>query len=303
MVFKCTNSNQRKEGCIAIELLHFHGMLQHSPAATILDYDGNRHVRAVVLLNRDTPIQFLYNWSESSGAANEFPFPSTMKYRASQIYSKPKTLWIVFCGLCALLLAAVALTGGIYYRQERTSAERHAFVATDDPDYDVAYLSSVDNLMDVFVEYSSFAPGKGLAIAIDFEPDNKLAQDDGVTLKLPGEQFFLLPGRDDPSSLQSSPYLRVVVVTFDLHSMPWLPRQNCQIQCILDDNSTECEHQSVWRHQLVSLRHLQRQPDHIWHCRSCGLPVQCIAPPASCRIRDGTRIQHQNKVYTCYDRY
>ncbi|KAJ7575995.1 hypothetical protein C8J56DRAFT_974298, partial [Mycena floridula] len=238
MVFKCTNSNQRKEGCIAIELLHFHGMLQHSPAATILDYDGNRHVRAVVLLNRDAPIQFLYNWSESS------------------------------------------------------------VVATDDPDYDVAYLSSVDNLMDVFVEYSSFAPGKGLAIAIDFEPDNKLAQDDGVTLKLPGEQFFLLPGRDDPSSLQSSPYLRVVVVTFDLHSMPWLPRQNCQIQCILDDNSTECEHQSVWRHQLVSLRHLQRQPDHIWHCRSCGLPVQCIAAPASCRIRDGTRIQYQNKVYT-----
>ncbi|KAJ7575998.1 hypothetical protein C8J56DRAFT_974311 [Mycena floridula] len=173
-----------------------------------------------------------------------------MKYRASKIYSKPKMLWVVFCGLCALLLAAVALTGGIYFRQERNSAEKHAFVATDDPDYDVAYLSSVDNLMDVFVEYTSFVPGQGLAIAIDFEPDNTLAQDDGVTLNLP-----------------------VVVLIFHSH---------------------------IWRHQLVSLRHLQRQPDHIRHCR---LPVQCIAPPASCRIRDGTRIQYQNKVYTCYDRY
>ncbi|KAJ7588504.1 hypothetical protein C8J56DRAFT_939485 [Mycena floridula] len=236
------------EGSIAIELLHFHGTLEHSSASTIgfSIHDGDRDAWAVVLLNRDAPIQFLYNWSEAFGAAKEISlFPSAMKYRASKIYSKPKTrLWVVFCGLCALLLAAVALTGGIYFRQERNSAEKHAFVATDDPGYDVAYLSSVDNLMDVFVEYTSFVPGQGLAIAIDFEPDNTLAQDDGVTLNLP-----------------------------------------------------------VWRHQLVSLRHLQRQPDHIRHCRHCRLPVQCIAAPASCRIRDGTRIQYQNKVYTCYDRY
>ncbi|KAJ7578686.1 hypothetical protein C8J56DRAFT_354346 [Mycena floridula] len=99
-----------------------------------------------------------------------------MKFHPSKIASQPpKTLWIVFCGLCALILGAVALTGGIYFKQERNSALKHAFDVVNDPEYDLTYFTSPGlNVLDVFVEYSSFAPGTGLTVAVNFAPENQL---------------------------------------------------------------------------------------------------------------------------------
>lgn len=87
-------------------------------------------------------------------------------------------MWYFFGGFMFVLAGAVALTGVMYYRQERNAQSDSAFLALDDTKYNVTELKQSNLLLSVAVGYVDFEPGKGLDVEIDFVPANNLSNPD-----------------------------------------------------------------------------------------------------------------------------
>ncbi|KAJ7575982.1 hypothetical protein C8J56DRAFT_47334 [Mycena floridula] len=84
--------------------------------------------------------------------------------------------------------------------------------ALNDEAYNITHLKEVDHLLSVAVGYSSFQPGKGLEIEMDFVPANKLAGNNS-TPEVPGASII----GQTSFHLISSPAVCLTYFDNDLH--------------------------------------------------------------------------------------
>jgi hypothetical protein len=87
---------------------------------------------------------------------------------------RSRIIWCVFGVFSVVLLGCVALTGGIYYQQERNAKDNTSFLALDESKYNITELKAAKNLLSVAIGFVNFEPGKGLDVEIDFVPANNL---------------------------------------------------------------------------------------------------------------------------------
>lgn len=89
---------------------------------------------------------------------------------------RSRIIWIIFAAFGLVVLGSVALTGAMYFRQERNA--QNSVLALDDTKYNTTELKQASNLLSVAVGYTNFEPGQGLDVEIDFVPANNLSNKD-----------------------------------------------------------------------------------------------------------------------------
>lgn len=87
-------------------------------------------------------------------------------------------MWCIFAAFGVVLLGAVALTGAMYFRQERNAQNSASFLALDDTKYNATQLKQSNFLLSVAIGAVEFEPGKGLDVEMDFIPANNLTNPD-----------------------------------------------------------------------------------------------------------------------------
>jgi len=89
-----------------------------------------------------------------------------------------RIIWIIFAVFGLILLGSVALTGAMYFRQERNA--QNSVLALDPTKYNTTELKQSNNLLSVAVGLVNFDPGRGLSVEIDFLPANNLSNKDNA---------------------------------------------------------------------------------------------------------------------------
>jgi hypothetical protein len=82
-------------------------------------------------------------------------------------------LWIIFAVFGVVLLGSVALTGAMYFRQERNAQNSATSLA--DGQFNTTSLQIANDVLGVAVGFNDFEPGKGLNLELDFIPAKNLA--------------------------------------------------------------------------------------------------------------------------------
>lgn len=84
-------------------------------------------------------------------------------------------LWIIFAVFGVILLGSVALTGAMFFRQERNAQNNASSLVDANPGLNTTSLQAADNILGVAIGYIDFEPGKGMNIELDFIPAKNLA--------------------------------------------------------------------------------------------------------------------------------
>lgn len=86
---------------------------------------------------------------------------------------RSRIIWILFAAFGVVLIGAIALTGGMYFRQERNAQDGSPSLNASL--YDPATFSTFSNVLNVTVLYLNFDPISGLQVEFDFDPANNLS--------------------------------------------------------------------------------------------------------------------------------